>query len=220
MAKRKVVFFVPCNAINMAVTGFFEAENRLDEMGCCAFDFQPGRDINKMPVQNDYGVWKNVHKYLAPLKTSYEKAVILLDAQFPGSPGADIIKQDITENMLASGWQQEDFTIGIFDPELEALLWQANIDLLADIIKFQTQQIGLSQWLIDEGWLQEGVIVPEKPKEALEAAIKLNLAGKNIRHSVVCKQFAQHSKLEDCIDLGFKVLVQQFQSWFPISKHL
>jgi len=216
MASRKVVFLVPCNAINMSVTGFFERENMHQEIECDMFDFEPARDIKKIPRGNDYGVWKEAHNYLQSLTGLYEKAVVLVDAQFPGSPGAEAVKADIENNMLSVGWDENDFIVCVFDPELEALMWQEDNALLTEIIKFNAHNEGLNQWLIDNHWVQGGGMLPDKPKEALEDAIKLNRAGKNIRLTVVCKKYAKQAEFADCVHVCFTSLIQQFRQWFPV----
>lgn len=218
MAKRKVVFFVPCNGINMAVTGIFNRVNLFAEVECTPFDFDSARDIKKLPTGNDHGVWKNAHQYLGPLVTSYEKAVILIDAQFPGSPGSEVIEQDIINNMISMGWNTDDFKVAVFDPELEALMWNQDNTILSGVIRFSAHDGGLSQWLLDEGWVGEGEVLPTQPKEALEAALKLNVGGRNIRLSVVCKHVAEQIDLEQCINDPFAALVEQFKNWCPVER--
>lgn len=217
MTKRNVVFLVPCNAINMSVTGFFERENVFTEIECEEIDFQPGRDINKVSTGKDHGVWSKAHLYMQPLVSVYEKAVVLIDAQFPGSPGALQIKSDIEENMRGVGWNDEDFVVCVFDPELEALMWQEDNGLLSEIIKFNAHDDGINQWLKDDGWIDETEVVPSQPKEALEKALKLNRTGKNIRLSVVCKKYAKQTDFVNCIHAEFTSLIQQFQQWFPAT---
>lgn len=216
MADRKVVFLVPCNAINMSVIGFFQRANLYHEIACEEFEFEPSRDINKIATGRDHGVWKQAHHYLQPLVNVYEKAVILVDAQFPGSPGADSVKSDIEGNMLSVGWGADDFIVYVFDPELEALMWQEDNALLSEIIKFNAHDDGINQWLKDEGWISGTEVTPAQPKEALENALKLNRTGKNIHLSVVCKKYANQTNFDNCSHAEFTSLIQQFQQWFPV----
>lgn len=221
MDKRKLVVLVPCNAIQMAVTGFFERENVYSDLNCTPFDWNSGRDIKKAPPgQNDYHVWKNAHGFLSPLKTTYEKAVILVDAQFPGSPGAEVIIEDIDHNLVSCGWEREDFSIGVFQPELEMLMWSSNNDLISELVRFQDDQYTFDDWLVAEGWISGIGQVPTQPKEALEALIRKNRTGRNVKHSLVCKNFAKQIDVDGCVHHVFGNLVASVSSWFPLAEKI
>lgn len=215
---RKVVCLVPCNGISMAVSGFFERENIFEDISCTPFEFIAGRDIKKAPAgKNDRGVWRNAHNYLAPLKTSYEKAIILVDAQFPGSPGEAQIKADIRSNMESIGWGAENFVIVVLTPELEVLLWPGNDDLLTKLVRFDPEE-KISEWLISEGWEFTPQGIPLKPKEALKALIGRNRTGRNVKHALVCKNFAKLTSIENCVHSAFNLVSAKVREWFPLEQ--
>ena len=212
---RDIVFLVPCNGIKMAVTGFFQRIDCFGDIGCASFDFDPIKDIFKEGSGNDSGVYKEGHLYLARMIEEYHKAVIILDAQFPGSPGKDIIETEITQRMIATGWNQSQFIVIVLDPELEILMWQHDNTVLSDLINFNAHDGGINEWLIENEFVRGDQVKPNDPKTALDAALKLNISGRNISHSKVCKRVAAQVNFDDCIDQPFLNLLNQFKRWFP-----
>lgn len=212
---RDIVFLVPCNAIKMAVTGFFQREDCFGDIGCASFDFDPNKDIFKEGLGNDSGVYKEGHLYLARMIDEYHKAIIILDAQFPGSPGKGVIEAEITQRMIDTGWEPSRFVVIVLEPELEILMWQNDNSVLSELINFNAHEGGINAWLIENEFVDDGQVKPSDPKTALEAAIKLNRTGRNISHSKVCKRIAVQANFDDCIDQPFQNLLSQLKSWFP-----
>jgi hypothetical protein len=70
----------------------------------------------------------------------------------------------------------------------------------------------LRQWLTAQGYLQEKEVKPQRPKEAMEKALRL--AGKK-RSSAIYARLARKVSLSRCVDPAFVKLRETLQSWFP-----
>lgn len=100
--------------------GFFSRERFHHALGCGPFSVDPGRDIIVDPGR-DPGVFLRAHELLRLYEGEYAHAVVMLDAAWEGSPGADAIREALTTR-LKSRW--DSFTVVVIDPELEAWIWQ------------------------------------------------------------------------------------------------
>ena len=124
---------------------------------------------------------------------------------------------DIEKNMLASGWQVDDFSVGVLTPELEVVLWPGNDGLLADLVRFNLAE-NINDWLASNGWVFDEQGIPSKPKEALELLIKINRTGKNVKHALVCKNFAKLAPIDNCIHNSFNFVTEKVREWFPLEQ--
>lgn len=90
-------------------------DKRRDSLGLRPISFK----VHRHP-RRDPGVYRGAQAFLAPLRRIYRFALVLLDAQFSGSPGsADKIEQAIQGRLDAGTWRNRSRVIAI-DPELEA----------------------------------------------------------------------------------------------------
>ena len=71
----------------------------------------------------DPGVYGTAHELLRPYERSHQRAVVIVDADWDGSPGAAAIREHISQR-LADGWKE--FAVIVIEPELEAWLMNDN----------------------------------------------------------------------------------------------
>ena len=80
------------------------------------------------------------------------------------------LQETLNLTFASSEWGSRARAI-VLVPELEAWIWSDSpeIDMVAG---WKNRDPGLRPWLIEQGWLQEEMIKPVRPKEAFEAALR------------------------------------------------
>ena len=68
--------------------------------------------------------YTRAHEFLRPYQKTHRYAVIALDNAWEGSPGVEGIENNISNNMLKTGWEVNNFIVIVIDPELEAWILQ------------------------------------------------------------------------------------------------
>ena len=101
---RDVVFLVADGAMAEMLKAFFGRDGFHRRLRCGLFNFdpQPGEDLIVAPTK-DPGVYGTAHQLLQPYERSHQRAVVMLDADWDGSPGASRIKEHVAHNM-AGAW--------------------------------------------------------------------------------------------------------------------
>ena len=186
------------------VKGFIGREPHR-RLGCGTFSIDPDLEIRVEPTK-DPGVYGKAHELLQPYQHSHRCAVVILDADWDGSPGATAIREHVSQR-LAEGWKE--FAVIVIEPELEA--WLMN-DNSAHLVKIFKSPENYRQVLAGAGHWPKDAAKPPRPKEALEYLRR--------RHKV--KAFnAEFGKLaaamsvRQCQDPAFIQLRDQLRAWFP-----
>ena len=81
-----------------------------------------------------------------------------------------------------------------------------------DVAGWKNRHPSLRRWLISQGYLQEGTTKPERPKEALEAALR---TVRKPRSASLYRQLAERVSLRRCNDPSFSELKRVLTAWFP-----
>jgi hypothetical protein len=158
--KRDVVFLVADGGMEQMLRGFLGRPQFHRGLRCGAFAFDPAEDVFVAPAK-DPGVYGTAHKLLEPFQERHYRAVVMLDAEWEGSPGAVAIREHIAGQLVAS-WSE--FAVVVIDPELEAWIWQDN----PHIAKVFGCPDDFRKILAASGHWPEDALKPPDPKAALD----------------------------------------------------
>ena len=162
--------------------------------------------------QHDPACARRGVEFLSPLTKQYHHALLMFDYEGSGreniSPHElrDAVNQDFTQ----SAWGERARTI-VLTPELEARVWSRSPHV-GDVMGWKDQNSTLRRWLIEQNWLQEGEIKPERPKEAFLAALYHT---RTPRSSSLYQQIAERVSLSQCVDESFLEFKDVLRGWFP-----
>lgn len=110
--KRDVIFLLADGGMEQVVRGFLGREQCHRSLGCAKFSFDPDLDLRVAPTK-DPGVYGTAHELLQPYEHSHQRAVVIVDADWAGSPGAPTIREHISER-LSGRW--EEFAVIVIEP--------------------------------------------------------------------------------------------------------
>jgi hypothetical protein len=210
---RPLVFHLADGQMEASFLAFFGQSGYAHKLGCARFDFDPEEDILRVPEHKDPQVFGWAHENLRPFLRSHERAVVVLDRQFPGTPpgGAEEIRQTIKRRLVRAGWREDHCEIVVIQPMLEAWLWTDSPHVEAALghrrpptLRSKMQQQGL--------W-PEGLDKPPDLKHATATAAAWG--------GIVCDAalfttvFASPRSLSGCKEPGFLLLRDTLRRWFP-----
>lgn len=196
--------------MHSAFEGFLTRQGFCQSLGCGAFDFDPRHDLHVAAGDNDPGLYVRGHELLRPFQTTHRRAVVVLDAEWDGSPGADAIRDNLTQKILTTGWDGDAFQVIVIEPELENWIWQQN-DHVAQGLGFDNRHHLMADPHIQAAW-PAGQIKPTDPKTIMEALLRKQRIP---RSSAIYKQITSRISVRHCQDTAFQLLVQRFRVWFP-----
>lgn len=209
---RECIFLLADSNMQAAFEGFLSREGFHQSLGCGPFDFDPRLDIKVAAGDNDPGLFTRGHELLRPFQSSHYRAVIVLDAKWEGSPGAEAIKQHLTEQIQSTGWEEDSFQVIVIDPELENWIWQQN-DHVARGLGFDNANALITDSDIRQVW-PDGATKPIQPKAILETVLKK----KHIpRSSAIYKRITSQVSVKRCQDGAFHELLATLKTWFPVE---
>jgi hypothetical protein len=203
--KRDIIFYVADNGMRTVLTGFLTREKFHLSLGCGKFEFDSEQDIRVAPTK-DPGVHKTARELLRLFEWTHQHAVVILDADWDGSPGADAIRKHVSEQMTA-GWGE--YAVIVIEPELEAWILNENAhmarlfrcpDNYREILKAETE------------WWPEGQVKPDRPKEAIEYLRDKHRARASYADF---GRLAAIMSVGQCIDPAFNELRDKLREWFP-----
>lgn len=207
-----LLFLVADKNMAEAVGGLLERDQIHRIVGCCRFEFDARRDIKVAAGQNDPGLYVRANELLRPLATDYAHAVVIIDEEWDGSPGADDIERRLGEHLADAGWQEANSLALAVRPEADVWLWSDSPHSAA--------ALGWSSWdalrpaLETQGLLATGRTKPERPKEAAEWALR-NCGHKAPRSAALYRQVASQVSILRCEDRALARLLNALRAWFP-----
>jgi hypothetical protein len=162
--------------------------------------------------EKDPGVYHSAHDYLRFAVKTHSRALVLMDRIGSGqeSKGREALETEIEQKLARSGWQDRASTI-VLDPEIEIWVWSDSPHVDHEL-GWSDKEKGLRPWLREQGFLQQGSVKPEKPKDAMEGALRVV---RKPRSSAIYKNLAEKVGLSKCLEPGFLKLKQTLQNWFP-----
>ena len=194
-----------------AFTGFFTREKFHLSLGIRPFEFDPRQDII-VESGNDPGVYTRAHELIRPFQQSHYHAVVVLDNAWDGSPGVEKIEETITNNMIQTGWDSDNFVVIVINPELEIWILQDNLNV-KEALRLK-QDVPLRQWLEQKELWESDSIKAADPKAAIEYILK---SSKTPRSSAIYRQITSKVSVRGCVDPAFNLLCSKMQQWFPVE---
>ncbi len=173
-----------------------------------------------MPVvhvhpEKDPGCLLRGHEFLSLFCNQYAHAIIMLDFEGSGREETDRerLELEIEKRLSQSGWGDDRAAAVVIGPELEMWVWSDSPQVDA-VLGWQGKSPELRTWLKAKGLLQEEEAKPERPKEAMELALR---AARKPRSSALYLQLARQVSMARCVDPAFLKLRTILQAWFPVA---
>jgi hypothetical protein len=202
-------FFIVADA-NMEYTlrGMLSRERFDLTLQCGSFAFDARLDLLVAVGDNDPGLFQRIESYVRPVRASHAHLVVMIDAEWAGSPGAAKIRTHIVEGCLRSGWSEDDVVAVVMDPELENWMWQDS-PVIESVVGYSGPS--LRQHLAASGAWPLASAKPPRPKETLEAELRRNRIP---RSSALYRKVAEKVSVKSCVDPAFADLRAALQRWF------
>ena len=162
--------------------------------------------------QKDPGVLHRAHEALRPLAGKFAHAVALFDREGCGREAEEreTLEADVEQRLATNGWADRARAI-VIDPELESWVWSDSPEV-DSALGWAGHVPALRPWLTKKGLLEQREAKPRRPKEAMEAALRLV---RTPRSSAIYGELAERVSLRRCTDPAFQKLVATLQTWFP-----
>ena len=203
---KDLIVLAPCLDIETTVTRLLQ---RTKAFGIRRVVF----DVYRHP-QRDAGCLREAIPFLASFRARYWYALVIFDRYGCGQEdrlSREEIERSVEGGLERSGWARRVAAI-VLDPELEAWIWGTSPHV-ARLLGWGDREPSLHEWLLAEDLLEEGAQKPERPKEALEQALRV--VGKP-RSPAVYGQLADRVTLQRCVDPAFAKFKRTIQSWFGV----
>ena len=207
-----LLFLVADKDMAEAVAGLLERDQVHRLIGCRPFGFDSRRDIKVAAGQNDPGLYVRANELLRPLAADYRRAVVIVDEEWDGSPGADAIEQQLQAHLADAGWSADAALALVVRPEADVWLWSDS--------PHSATALGWPSWnelrpaLEGAGWIAPGQAKPERPKEAAEWALR-NCGRRAPRSAALYRQVASQASIKRCQDGALSRLLSTLRAWFP-----
>lgn len=207
-----LLFFVADKNMAGAVGGFLERDQIHRIVGCAPFTFDARRDIKVAAGQNDPGLYVRANELLRPLAADYAHAVVIVDAEWEGSPGAEEIERALRRHLDDAGWTAESSLGLVVRPEADVWLWSDSPHTAAAL--GWTSWDALRRRLEEVGYLAGDRRKPERPKEAAEWALR-NCGHRIPRSAALYRQVSSQVSIHRCEDNALARLLSSLRAWFP-----
>ena len=207
-----ILFLVADKNMREAVAGLLDRDQVHRILGCRPFAFDSRRDIKVAAADNDPGLYVRANKLLQTFAAEYRHAVVIVDEEWDGSPGADAIEAQLWAHLADAGWSADAALALVVCPEADVWLWSDS--------PHSARVLGWPSWselrpaLEEQGWLFPGQAKPKRPKEAAEWALK-NAKRKAPRSADLYRQVASNASVRRCEDAALERLLNAIRTWFP-----
>lgn len=150
-------------------------------------------------------------EFLSRFARQYKHALLMFDHEGSGKDNTPRDKLQNSLNQDLKNWWDDRARAIVISPELEVWIWSESPHV-DDVVGWKGRRPPLRSWLREQGWLREGDVKPERPKEALEDA--LSKMGKPPSASLY-RRIAERVSLRRCQDPAFLEFRGIMQEWFP-----
>jgi hypothetical protein len=208
---RDCLFLVADKNMEGMLRGFFSRDVFHQSLGCGHFDFDPRQDLVVAHGLNDPGLYTRANELLQPFANIYRYAVIIVDAEWDGSPGMEAISKRLNEHLTNAGWSGDRGCAVVITPELENWVWQDSPHVCS-ALDFDGPFAALRSSLETNGFWQQNEVKPNRPKEAVEWVLRQSKKG---RSSAIYQRLAMHVTSRGCSDAAFHTLRNALLRWFP-----
>lgn len=164
----------------------------------------------RVHLGRDGGARNNGPDVLALERRRFRHAMLVLDFEGCGTnlPNTAALEEQL-DGRLRAQWQDRAKAI-VIKPELDVWVWGAD-NAVEAAIEWPHDKSGLREWLKEQGFILTGTGKPERPKEALEAALRVPGLP---RSSALYQHIAGKISLRRCTDEAFIRLRKQLLAWF------
>ena len=206
MNEKDLVVLAADSNIEQALIGLF---TRPEALGIRPIDV----NISVHP-QHDPGCATRGVEFLSNFSQQYLHGLLIFDREGSGmeQKQPQEIQKELNHEFKDSAWGKQARAI-VLDPELEAWVW-SNSPHVDDVAGWKNRRPPLRRWLISQGYLQAGATKPQRPKEALQAALH---TVRKPRSASLYRQLAEKVSLRRCNDPSFSELKRVLTAWFPAS---
>ena len=200
---KDLVLLVADKNAQFALKGALE---RPEAMGIRPIEFEfrvhPGRDG---------GTRKSGPEMLALERRRFQHGLLILDYEGSGTdlPDAKALEAQL-DGRLRAQWKEHAKAI-VIEPELDVWVWGSD-NAVAEAIDWPAGK-AIREWLRERGFAFDSNEKPTRPKEALEAALRLPDLP---RSSALYQRIAERISVHRCSDQAFLRLRSQLSTWFPI----
>lgn len=207
-----LLFFVADKNMAEAVGGLLERDQVHRIIGCAPFRFDARRDIRVAAGQNDPGLYVRANELLRPLAADYAHAVLIVDEEWEGSPGAGEIERALRIHLDDVGWSTANSLGLVVQPEADVWLWSDS--------PHSATALGWTSWdvlrprLEQEGLLNSRRCKPERPKEAAEWALRHG-EHRRPRSAALYREVSSRVSIARCEDDALARMLTSLRSWFP-----
>jgi hypothetical protein len=158
----------------------------------------------------DGGTRKTGPELLATQRRQYRHGLLIFDFEGSGTDLADAVALESQMNgRLGNQWKNAAKAI-VIEPELDVWMWGSD-NAVEVSIEWPTGT-SVRAWLREQGFDFDANEKPSRPKEALEAALRVPALP---RSSALYQHIASRISLLRCKDAAFIRLRNQLLSWFP-----
>ena len=209
---RDIRFLVADATMQQVLEGFFAREQFHRSLGCGPFavDGRLNRDVFTAAGSNDPGLFRHGQELLRVHRNEARHAVVILDADWDGSPGAAVIEHDLGAR-VAAVWDPENVVVIVPAPEIEAWFWLPDSPHVATAMDYRGVR-PYREVLASAGLWPADHAKPPRPKEALEY---LHRARGTDISPAVRRRAAEKVSPRGCQDPAFHRLRTTLQRWFP-----
>ncbi|MDX9723313.1 MAG: hypothetical protein RBU37_21355 [Myxococcota bacterium] len=206
---RALGFLVADKNMEACLHGLLGRDGWHQSLGCAPVDVGE-RDVFVAAGHSDPGLYAHGAELLRPFQGSYEHMVVMIDAEWSGSPGVDDIQRNISSHLSRAGWSGGRGLALVLNPEVDVWLWTRT--------EHTARCLGWRSWsslcaaLEDAGWWTAEQSKPPRPKEAAEWALR---KVREPRSSRIYRRLAETVGLSRCNDPAFVALRDAFRRWFP-----
>ena len=163
-------------------------------------------------AQHDPACARQGVSFLQNYSRDYRHGLLVFDHEGCGreSTSPEALQRELNRGFLNSTWGERAKAI-VIDPELEAWVWSQSPHV-ATVTGWAGRSPSLRDWLVSRDLLKCGQAKPDRPKEALHAALRE--AGV-ARSASVYEQLAEKVSVRNCVDRSFGELKAALRLWFP-----
>jgi len=164
--------------------------------------------------ESDPGCCHHGVEFLRSFSSRYTWALLCFDFEGCGQEddSSTALTRRLERELSRTGWNDRARVV-VIEPELEVWVWSDSPEVDA-ILGWSGRFPGLRPWLEQQEWLDSGATKPERPKEALEAALR---EVRRPRSSATFRKLAETVSLQRCQDRSFLKLKKTLRKWFATS---
>lgn len=179
-----------------------------------AMDTRPIAHEFRTHIGRDGGMRTTGVELLARERRRFAHALLVFDLEGSGAPEGQTAEELelVLDQELHARWGPNAKAV-VISPELDIWMWGSDNALRQSL---QWPIAGsIRSWLQDQGFVFDAHGKPERPKEALEAMVRIH---RQPRSSALYEKITSLISLRRCSDPAFGRLRDALRSWFPVAR--